>query len=278
MINLIQENSNIPFESKRNSDCPYWYIFKHGIGPGTIPDDVKIGKVKDLDNYYSIVWLDRPLSTQELKYYDIYPETMNRQILKGRLGYSDAEIDNLVGEKPVQQKRIDTKNIINPFDECNENLQKEMYHHIDNGYSAVKPDYRSILINDFWIDFVGTIDEMTDSFYFEEDEQGGFGNVQFFGMCKLSGSGSNNPKVSGDFIKFRWWFNVNLVGDVTDETKIYLEIDNSLIESDLFEYELDNTNMIEDKASDFLYNNAYDIGEFIWNVIQANATGFGYSI
>ena len=131
MINLVQENSNIPFESKRNSDCPYWYIFKHGIGPGTIPDDVKIGKVKDLDNYYSIVWLDRPLSTDELKYYDIYPETMNRQILKGRLGYSDAEIDDLVGGK---------------FDECNEdyditgevhtcpNCGKDMYYDELLGY------------------------------------------------------------------------------------------------------------------------------------------------
>lgn len=160
---------------------------------------------------------------------------------------------------------------------CNMIVKEEMFHHIDNGYSTVKPKYNSILINDFWIDFIGTIDEMTDSFYFEEDEQGGFGNVQFYGECKLSGSGSNNPKVSGDFIKFRWWFTVNLVGDTTDETKIYLEIDSSLIESDLFEYELDYTNMIEDKASDFLYNNAYDIGEFIWNVIKDNATGFGYT-
>ena len=95
-MKLKIKESEIPFESKRNNRCPYWYIFKHGIGPGTIPEDVKVGKVKDLDNYYSIVWLDRPLSTKELKYYDIYPETMNRQILKGRLGYSEEEIDNLL--------------------------------------------------------------------------------------------------------------------------------------------------------------------------------------
>lgn len=99
MIRKLQiRESEIPFESKRDRSCPYWYIFKHGIGPGTIPDDVKVGKVKDLDNYYSIVWLDRPLSTKELKYYDIYPETMNMQILKGRLGYSEEEIDNLLNE------------------------------------------------------------------------------------------------------------------------------------------------------------------------------------
>jgi hypothetical protein len=161
------------------------------------------------------------------------------------------------------------------FGESQKRIKEDLYHHINNGYSMVKPKYNSIIINDFWIDFIGNIDEMTDSFYFEEDEQGGFGNVQFYGECKLSGD--INTKFSGDFIKFKWWFNVNLVGDATDETKIYLEIDNSLIESDLFEYELDDTNMIEDKASDFLYNNAYDIGEFIWNVIKDNATAFGYA-
>ena len=105
----------IPFESKRDSSCPYWYIFKHGIGPGTIPDDVKVGKVKDLDNYYSIVWLDRPLSTDELEYYDIYPETMNQRILRDKLSYTEDEINALIDRKPIKRPR--PSNIISPFDE-----------------------------------------------------------------------------------------------------------------------------------------------------------------
>lgn len=117
---IIIREETIPFESKRNNKCPYWYIFKHGIGPGTVPDDVKIGKVKDIDNYYSIVWIDRPLSTDELKYYDIYPETMNMSILKNKLGYTQAEIDNLLDEKPIRPVR--NNNIISAFDE---NLKKE---------------------------------------------------------------------------------------------------------------------------------------------------------
>ena len=116
---IVKEESNIPFESKRDSKCPYWYIFKYGVGPGTIPDDVKIGKVKDLDNYYSIVWLDRPLSTQELKYYDIYPETMNISILKNRLGYTDVEIDNLLSAKPVHAKKEYERNVIKGLGEKN---------------------------------------------------------------------------------------------------------------------------------------------------------------
>jgi hypothetical protein len=112
---IIIREENVPFESKRDSSCPYWYITKHGIGPGTIPDDVKVGKVKDLDNYYSIVWLDRPLSTDELEYYDIYPETMNQRILRDRLGYTNDEIDALIDRKPIKRPR--PTNIISPFDE-----------------------------------------------------------------------------------------------------------------------------------------------------------------
>lgn len=55
---------------------PYKYITKHGIGPGTLPKDVNLVKWEDLDNYYTAIWTDRFLTTQELKDYDIYPESI----------------------------------------------------------------------------------------------------------------------------------------------------------------------------------------------------------
>lgn len=55
---------------------PYRYITKHGIGPGTLPKDVNLVKWEDLDNYYTAIWTDRFLTTQELKDYDIYPENI----------------------------------------------------------------------------------------------------------------------------------------------------------------------------------------------------------
>ena len=64
----------------------YLYIFKHGIGPGTIPRDVEIVRTKDLPNYYTAVWLDRFLTTPELKQYDIPDETRINELL-GRIGY-----------------------------------------------------------------------------------------------------------------------------------------------------------------------------------------------
>lgn len=53
---------------------PYRYITKHGIGPGTLPKDVKLVKWEDLDNYYTAIWTDRFLTTKELEDYDIFPE------------------------------------------------------------------------------------------------------------------------------------------------------------------------------------------------------------
>ena len=59
----------------------YLYILKHGIGPGTIPNDVTILKEKDLPNYYTAVWLDRFLTTSEMDRYDIPYETEINDLL-----------------------------------------------------------------------------------------------------------------------------------------------------------------------------------------------------
>lgn len=56
------------------SDDGYLYFTKHGLGPGTLPKDVHIIDTQDLDNYITAIWLDRFLTTDELKQYDIYPE------------------------------------------------------------------------------------------------------------------------------------------------------------------------------------------------------------
>ena len=76
---FIRKHQNMP-------ESGYLYIFKHGIGPGTIPQDVSIIKTKDLPNYYTAVWLDRWLTTSELKKYDIPSEGDIRYYLD-RIGY-----------------------------------------------------------------------------------------------------------------------------------------------------------------------------------------------
>lgn len=72
----------------RSSQVPnsYLYIFKHGIGPGTIPRDIEVIRTKDLPNGYTAVWLNRFLTYDELKQYDIPSETRINELL-GRIGY-----------------------------------------------------------------------------------------------------------------------------------------------------------------------------------------------
>lgn len=48
----------------------YWYLTKHGLGPGMIPDDVHVIDVVD-DGWDTYVLIDKMLTTDELKYYDL---------------------------------------------------------------------------------------------------------------------------------------------------------------------------------------------------------------
>lgn len=71
---------------KSSMERPYLYIFKHGIGPGTLPSDVTVVKTKDLPRGYTAVWTDRFLTTSEMDQYDIPYETeINRYL--DRIGY-----------------------------------------------------------------------------------------------------------------------------------------------------------------------------------------------
>jgi hypothetical protein len=77
---------------KSSSNNGYLYIFKHGVGPGTLPKDVNVIRSKDLPNYYTAVWLDRFLTADELKQYDIPSETeINRYL--DQIGYCQKDGD-----------------------------------------------------------------------------------------------------------------------------------------------------------------------------------------
>ena len=50
---------------------PFWYYSKHGMGPGTIPKDVKVVDWYEDDDYNTWVALDSVLTTQELREYEL---------------------------------------------------------------------------------------------------------------------------------------------------------------------------------------------------------------
>ena len=63
----VQRYSDVvPYEERG-----YWYFTKHGLGPGTIPDDLKVLDVVEDDNFGTYIKLDGILNTSELNYYDM---------------------------------------------------------------------------------------------------------------------------------------------------------------------------------------------------------------
>lgn len=91
----------------------YLYILTNGLGPGTIPKDVSVLKSIELDDfghpYKTAVWLSRWLTTEELKKYDIMPETN----LRTKYG-SDLidEIESLRGSVTASRKSRHSRKIM----------------------------------------------------------------------------------------------------------------------------------------------------------------------
>lgn len=76
--NYIIEALELEEDNNFDISSGYLYFTKHGIGPGTLPNDVSLEKVIDMDNYMTAIYVNRPLTSDELNYYDIYPETSDK--------------------------------------------------------------------------------------------------------------------------------------------------------------------------------------------------------
>lgn len=72
---LYEQAKNDNLISESDNSKGYKYILKHGFGPGTLPKDVEILTFNDLDDYRTEIYLDRPLTEDELNFYDIPSET-----------------------------------------------------------------------------------------------------------------------------------------------------------------------------------------------------------
>lgn len=59
---------------KQMPEGGYRYIATHAIGPGTLPKDVKVFKTEDINGGKIAMYISRPLTSEELKQYDIKPE------------------------------------------------------------------------------------------------------------------------------------------------------------------------------------------------------------
>ncbi len=122
-----------PYESKRDSSFPYMYVLTHGFGPGTLPRGVKVGRVEDYKGY-TVVWLDRPLSNDELSQYDIPAETYLRKYLGNDLDY----FRGLSGlPEGIQRKR--SKRIVR------ESLKDSVGQYLENAIESGEIDEKQVV-------------------------------------------------------------------------------------------------------------------------------------
>ncbi len=91
---------------------PYWYLFKHGLGPGTMPKGVNVLKVIE-DGWKDYVLLDQMLTTAELNEYEIKEAQPPLDLLK-RNGINNIEETY---QKVSTAEHIESSEEVNDFDE-----------------------------------------------------------------------------------------------------------------------------------------------------------------
>ena len=82
----VRENNSIDWfsddyviyeDEEEKTPQDYEYILRHGVGPGTLPKDVSVLDWEDLPNWKTAVWIDRPLTSEEMEEYEVmYPNEL----------------------------------------------------------------------------------------------------------------------------------------------------------------------------------------------------------
>jgi len=109
----------------------YWYLFKHGLGPGTMPKGVNVLKVID-DGWKDYVLLDKMLTTEELNEYEIKEATPPDDLLAEN-GYSSLEetYQDVTSSADTAVEAADNMNIFRFYDWYN-TLPLKQRHEVDD--------------------------------------------------------------------------------------------------------------------------------------------------
>lgn len=83
---------------KESESKEYRYITTHGIGPGTVPEGTFI-RSEDLENGKTAIYLNRPLSDEELKKYDIKPEWIQESLVEAE----EDELENVESDEETEE-------------------------------------------------------------------------------------------------------------------------------------------------------------------------------
>ena len=108
----------------------YAYRVKHGLGEGTLPNDVKIKKYEELNNGWVIVYLDRPLTYKELDFYDIPSETISMPEIDKFIDYKCMK-----GESKLQE--ADNEEELQDMDTIDEEITDEEFEEVIDDFKNI---------------------------------------------------------------------------------------------------------------------------------------------
>lgn len=112
----VDEILSVDKENLKESEIKeYRYITTHGTGPGTLPKDVNLIKSEDINNSGRIaIYVDRPLTDEELKKYNIKPEWIQEssRILESNIKKLDESLNEDEGTDNFEKIINTLKNII----------------------------------------------------------------------------------------------------------------------------------------------------------------------
>lgn len=120
-------------ESFEKDGGPFWYLTKHGLGPGMLPKGANVVDTIEDDNFNTYIALDKVLSTQELKDYEL--KEKKPPIKEARRKASEEYIDDM---KLTETYWINDKDIMNKVDELSNQLESEGWAHIEDKYTGSK--------------------------------------------------------------------------------------------------------------------------------------------
>ena len=127
---------------------------------------------------------------------------------------------------------------------------------------------------DWELTFGAYIDEDTNYFWFDEDDEGGTGGTEIGGIAYLENA------ETGVSITMPFGINYSIHGDIEDPDEFYLyEPDRGLYEETGIWFNIDDADGIDElDAEEFVRDNLSEIFDAIIDVVNQNLYKFGYEL
>lgn len=146
----------------------------------------------------------------------------------------------------------------------------------NGGYGSVyNMDWEPITVCGNWeLTFGAYIDEDSNYFWFDEDDEGGIGGTEIGGIAYLENA------ETGVKIRFPFGINYTIFGNVDDPDEFYLsEPDRGLDWENGIWYNIDEVSGIDEyDAKEFVEDNLQEIFDAIVDVVNQNLYKFGYEL